>query len=236
MRQLILDTETTGFDVANGHKIIEFAALEMVDRRLTGNYLHLYINPLRDIPLEASKIHGITIDKLVDKPSFENVALQIIDFIRDSELIIHNAKFDLSFLDYEFRLCNYQNTSSYVVNIIDTLQLARNKYPGAKNSLDALCDRFKLNRDNRQYHGALIDCNLLSDVFLHLTKHQYTLLEDEEDNTPYQKLNIDSRLYRLKNLSVLDVDLVLHNNIINDIHQLTNGKCIWFNKSLDNET
>jgi DNA polymerase-3 subunit epsilon len=232
MRQLILDTETTGFDPKDGHKIIEFAALEMVDRKLTGNYLHLYINPLRDIPREATKVHGITNDKLEGKPSFELIANKIIDFISDSELIIHNAKFDLSFLDYEFKLCNYQNTNSYVKNVIDTLQIARNKYPGAKNSLDALCDRFKINRTNRDYHGALIDCNLLADVYIYLTREQYNLLEDNKNNEVYSELVINPQLYNLKSVVVKDSDLKLHANILQDINRVSNGKCMW---SLDNE-
>ncbi len=235
MRQLILDTETTGFDPKDGHRIIEFAALEMIDRKLTGNYLHLYINPLRDIPIEATNVHGITNEKVCNEPSFDQVVGQIVDFIRDSDLIIHNAKFDINFLDYEFKMNNYQDTNNYVNNVIDTLQIARNKFPGSKNSLDALCDRFKINRANRTYHGALIDCELLYDVYLNLTRQQYTLLENESSNHIYQGLNINLSQYNLQNINIEDEDLQLHKKIIGDIHNLSNGKCIWYNHDVELE-
>lgn len=236
MRQLILDTETTGFDPKEGHRIIEFAALELIDRKLTGKYLHLYINPLRDIPTDATNIHGITNDKVCNEASFDQLAEKIVDFIRGSDLIIHNAKFDISFLDYEFKMYNYQETSNYVNNVIDTLQIARNKFPGGKNSLDALCDRFKINRTNRVYHGALIDCELLYDVYLNLTRQQYNLLENENINYIYQQLNVDLRQYNLQTINISDEDLKLHNKIIGDINNTSNGKCIWHENYLDVES
>ncbi|HMT02745.1 MAG TPA: DNA polymerase III subunit epsilon, partial [Burkholderiales bacterium] len=155
MRQLILDTETTGLYPEKGHRIIEFAALEMIDRKLTGNYLQLYINPEREIDADATKIHGIKNEDVIDKPVFAELVEQIIEYIKDAELIIHNAKFDLSFMDYQFKLHDYQPTQNYVKNIIDTLNMARQKFPGGKNSLDALCDKFNIDRSKRDYHGAL---------------------------------------------------------------------------------
>ena len=181
IRQLILDTETTGLDPARGHRIIEFAALEMINREITGNYLHLYINPECKIAEEATKIHGISDSDVADSPVFNDVAQSIIDYIKDSELIIHNAKFDLSFLDYQFKLSNFGNTSSYISGVVDTLAIARQKFPGSKNSLDALCDRFKVDRSIRDFHGALIDCRLLSEVYLMLTREQISLLPNEND-------------------------------------------------------
>jgi DNA polymerase-3 subunit epsilon len=181
MRQLILDTETTGLDPTYGHRIIELAMLEMVDRTLTGNKFHLYFNPQRDIPTEATAVHGIALSDLHDAPLFEDKIDEIIAFIRDAELIIHNAKFDLKFLNHHFQIANYNMIENYSANVIDSLTIARRKFMGAKNNLDALCDRFKVNRSNRDYHGALIDCELLAQVYLHLTKEQIQLIDSESD-------------------------------------------------------
>ena len=175
MRQLILDTETTGLDPKSGHKIIEFAALEMIDRKLTGDYLHLYINPQREIDIGASRVHGIYTNDVKDKPNFKEVINEILAYIKDAELIIHNAKFDIGFLDYQFSELNRGIASDYTTNVIDTLSIARKKFPGAKNNLDALCDRFRIDRADRGFHGALIDCRLLSDIYLHLTREQIVL-------------------------------------------------------------
>lgn len=179
MRQIILDIETTGLDVNKGDRIIEFAAIEVIDRKLSGRQLHLYINPERDVSDESYKIHGISNQDLINKPIFKDVALEIIAFIRDSELIIHNAKFDIGFIDYQLTQCNLGITKNYSVNIIDTLIIARNKFPNVKNSLDALCDRFSVDRTNRSLHGALIDCYLLYEVFINLTREQTSLFLNE---------------------------------------------------------
>ena len=176
MRQLILDTETTGLNPEDGHRIIEFAAMEMIDRKLTGKYLQMYINPNRAIDPGATRVHGITDSDVQDKPQFAEVAQQIIDYIQDAELIIHNAKFDLNFLDFQFKLHGLDATSSFISGVVDTLILARQKFPGSKNNLDALCDRFNVDRSNRDFHGALIDCRLLADVYLGLTREQISLL------------------------------------------------------------
>lgn len=172
MRQLLLDIETTGFSPNKGDRIIEFAAIEMIDNKLTGNHLHLYINPERSINEGASKVHGITDANVIDKPTFSKVIDQIAAYIKDADLIIHNAKFDLSFLNYQFNLEKYALIDSYVKNVIDTLVIARQKFPGTKNNLDALCDRFKVNRENRNYHGALIDCHLLAEVYWALNEEK----------------------------------------------------------------
>ncbi len=179
-RQLILDTETTGLDPNDGHRVIEFAALEVVNRKLTGVQLHLYINPERDIDAGATKVHGITNEQVKDKPVFANVAKEIIDFIQGSELIIHNAKFDIGFLDHHLQKEGHNKTSAYISGVVDTLTMARQKFPGGKNNLDALCDRFNISRSHRDFHGALIDCRLLLDVYLALTREQVSLLADDK--------------------------------------------------------
>ncbi len=209
-RQLIIDTETTGLDPKRGERIIEFAALEMVDRKLTGNSLHLYINPEKIISNEASKIHGIYNKDVINAPKFIDIVAQIIEFITDAELIIHNAKFDISFLDYQFIEHGYQPVQNYVKNVIDTLTIARQKYPGTKNSLDALCDRFNVDRSNRDYHGALIDCQLLSHVYLNLTIEQISLLPEKKTINDSNKINIAN----YKFLNTQHIDLVKNLKVV----------------------
>lgn len=201
MRQLILDTETTGLDPNYGHRVIELAMLEMIDRQLTGNKLHLYFNPQRDIPAEATAVHGISLSDLVEAPLFEDKIEEIIAFIQDAELIIHNAKFDLKFLNHHLQLANYSPIEKYSANVIDSLAMARRKFMGAKNNLDALCDRFKVNRSNRDYHGALIDCELLAQVYLHLTKEQIQLIDTEEEKTTRSFTQYSSSSERLAKIS-----------------------------------
>lgn len=182
-RQIILDTETTGLSPTGNHpdRLIEFAGLEMVNRQFTGNKLHLYIHPERDIPEEAIAVHGITLESLADKPVFAQVAEQIAHFITDAELIIHNAKFDIGFLDAEFARVGLPQTHSLCSKVIDTLEMARERYPGQKNSLDALCSRLDVDRSRRVLHGALIDCELLGEVYLGLTRKQHSLVDEMED-------------------------------------------------------
>lgn len=187
VRQIILDTETTGFnesDKDNPDRMIEFAGLEMRHRHLTGKNLQLYIHPQRDIPEEAIAVHGITLDKLSDSPTFDQVAQQIFDFIKGAELIIHNAQFDVRFLNAEFARVGLPNVESICPSIIDTLAMAREQYPGQKNTLDALCTRLEIDRSRRVYHGALIDCELLSEVYLAMTRQQESFIEEMEAYDP----------------------------------------------------
>lgn len=187
-RQIILDTETTGLYPNRGDRLIEFAGLEMIDRRLTGRALHLYIHPQRDIPEEASRIHGITLDQLEDAPTFDQVSQQIADFIQGAELIIHNAPFDVGFLDMEFKRIGLSATEQIAAEITDTLVMAKERYPGQKNSLDALCTRLNVDRSRRVFHGALIDCELLAEVYLGMTRSQFSLIDqlDETEDSPTQ--------------------------------------------------
>lgn len=232
MRQLILDTETTGLDPVKGHKIIEFAALEMIDRQLTGSSLHLYINPEREIDEGASRIHGITDKDVRGKPVFDAVAPQIIDFIKDSELIIHNAKFDIGFLDFQLKQVKLGLVAEYVAGVIDTLMLARRKFPGGRNSLDALCDRFKVDRSVRDYHGALIDCKLLADVYLNLTREQISLLEDErlaKQQNKFKFKKIKTLTQEVKIVMATPEEEHLHQKYLAELDKLSKGNCEWFN-------
>ena len=235
IRQLILDTETTGLKVEDGHRIIEFAALEMYDRKLTGNKLHLYINPEREIDFGATKIHGITNDQVADKPTFAEVFEEIKEFIKGSELIIHNAKFDMGFLNYQFNLVEKGKTAdSYINSVIDTLTMARQKFPGGKNNLDALCDRFKVDRAARDYHGALIDCRLLADVYLNLTREQINLLEQPTTTkNQYKFSKIDTTKLDLQVISSTPEEDQLHLAYLEELNKSSKGNSPWFNKKTD---
>jgi DNA polymerase III subunit epsilon len=178
MRQIVLDTETTGLDPRQGHRIIEVAALEVVDRRPTGRHVHFYLNPDREIDAGATEVHGMTWDDLREKPRFRDVAADLCDFLRDAEWVIHNAPFDLAFLDMEFGLCDLPPCERLHLRVVDTLALAREQFPGKRNSLDALCERFGVDNAERTLHGALLDTRLLADVYLAMTRGQESLTID----------------------------------------------------------
>jgi DNA polymerase III subunit epsilon len=178
MRQLIIDTETTGLDPKQGHRVIEFAALELVDRRPTGRTLHLHLDPERDIEMGATEVHGKTWDDLKGKPKFRDLAHQIVEFARDAEWIIHNAPFDVAFLDREFEYCNLPGCVAMYGSLIDTLAMARDAFPGKRNNLDALCERFGVSNAHRTLHGALLDAQLLAEVYLAMTRGQESLTID----------------------------------------------------------
>ncbi|KZN32714.1 DNA polymerase III subunit epsilon [Pseudoalteromonas luteoviolacea CPMOR-2] len=175
-RQIILDTETTGIDPKAGHRIIEIGCVELVNRRLTGNNFHVYINPQRDIEEEAIDVHGITNEFLRGKPFFHQVAQEFLDYIEGAELVIHNAPFDVGFMDHEFAMLNQGfPATDDVCDVLDTLVMARNLHPGQKNSLDALCRRYDIDNSKRTLHGALLDSEILSDVYLAMTGGQKKL-------------------------------------------------------------
>jgi len=178
MRQLILDTETTGLNARTGDRIIEIGCVELINRRLTGNNLHLYVNPERDSDPGALAVHGLTTEFLSDKPKFAEIAAQLRDFIADAELIIHNAPFDVGFLDMEFSLLGLPKVSETCAGVIDSLAQAKQMFPGKRNSLDALCDRFGISNAHRTLHGALLDSELLAEVYLAMTRGQESLVID----------------------------------------------------------
>ncbi len=182
MRQIILDTETTGLETSQGHKVIEIGAIEMDSRRKTGNTLHFYLNPEREIDEAAAEVHGITAEQLADKPCFREKADELLEFLKGAELIIHNAPFDVGFLNHEFREAGYggQVIEDYC-QVLDTLVLARRLNPGQKNNLDALCRRYGVDNSQRVVHGALLDAEILADVYLKMTGGQTTLLSESEN-------------------------------------------------------
>lgn len=178
MRQLVLDTETTGLAVEQDHRIIEIGVIELVNRRATDNYFHRYVNPDRPIDEGAVQVHGITNEKLADKPRFAQIAAELWDWLGGDELIIHNAPFDVGFLDAEFRRCGVGRPLAEACKITDTVTMARRMHPGQKASLDALCRRYNVDNSHRELHGALLDARLLADVYLAMTGGQSTLVLD----------------------------------------------------------
>jgi DNA polymerase III subunit epsilon len=177
-RQVILDTETTGLHPDEGHRIIEIGCVEIVNRRITGNRFHCYLNPERASDADALKVHGLDDDFLSDQPLFEAVAQQLLDFVREAQIIIHNAPFDVGFLDAELRRVGLPPFPQHVEEVIDSLALAKSQFPGKRNSLDALCQRFAIDNSHRTLHGALLDAELLADVYLALTRGQDSLVID----------------------------------------------------------
>lgn len=176
MRQIILDTETTGLDLQSGNRIIEIGCVELIDRKFTGNEFHTFLNPERAIEPGAFKVHGVSIDSLSDKPVFKDIYEDFLAFIKDAEILIHNADFDVSFLNNELKLSNIQTTlDEHVSNIVDTLSLARQLHPGQRNSLDVLTDRYNILGYDRSYHGALLDSKILGEVYLMMTGGQTKL-------------------------------------------------------------
>lgn len=188
-RQIVLDTETTGLDPAIGHRVIEIGGVEIVNRRLTGRHVHYYLQPDRAIDAEAQKVHGISSDFLTDKPRFADVAEELLEFIRAAELVIHNAPFDVGFLDHELRRWGgVDSPVRELCGVLDTLELARRRHPGQRNSLDALCKRYNIDNSRRELHGALLDAEILAEVYLAMTREQGALLLDgtAPDHPPVQ--------------------------------------------------
>ncbi len=180
MRQIILDTETTGLEADLGHRIIEIAGVELVNRRFTGNNFHRYVNPGRDSDAAALEIHGLTTEFLSDKPKFADVAAELLDFIKGAELVIHNSAFDVAFLNRELDLADLKPVTDYCSGVVDTLRMARELHPGKRNGLDALCERYQIDNSARTLHGALVDARLLSEVYLAMTRGQESLMMEVE--------------------------------------------------------
>ncbi|MFP5418603.1 MAG: DNA polymerase III subunit epsilon [Gammaproteobacteria bacterium] len=227
MRQIILDTETTGLDPNSGHRIIEIAAVEMVNRRLTGNHFHRYVNPDRDIDAGAMQVHGITPEFLQDKPRFADIADEFVDFIRDAELVIHNAPFDVGFLDMELRLLDRPQLSHWCGGVTDTLAMAKALHPGQRNNLDALCKRYGVDNTARTLHGALVDCELLAAVYLALTRGQDSLsIGLEAQAHPSDRSGSHARPKPLV-VPASEAERALHEALLDAIARESKGSCLW---------
>jgi DNA polymerase-3 subunit epsilon len=228
-RQIVLDTETTGLSAENGDRVIELGCVELFNRKLTGNDLHIYFNPERESHEDALKVHGLTTDFLRDKPKFAMLATDIVDYLRDAELIIHNAAFDVGFLNKEFELAGLPALRSFIGEITDTLAMAKAVYPGKRNSLDALCDRFGVDRSNRTFHGAKLDAQLLADVYINLTRGQDALLIDVVSNEPAQGavVAIDLRGFDLPVLVAAEHELAAHDELLRQLDKSSNGRTLF---------
>ena len=227
-RQIVLDTETSGLEVVLGHRIIEIGAVEIVNRRLTGNRFHRYINPDREIELGALEVHGLSAEFLQDKPRFHEVAGEFLEFVRGAELIIHNAPFDVGFLDHELRLLDRQPIAQHCPEITDTLRLARDLHPGKRNGLDALCERYQVDNSARTLHGALLDAELLAEVYLAMTRGQETLLMDL---IPAARgagaMEVDLSTFELVVVSATQDELAAHWQQLDAIDKASKGTCLW---------
>lgn len=230
MRQIFLDTETTGLSADNGDRIIEIGCVEMVNRKLTGNNRHIYVNPGRDSHEEALKVHGITTEFLKDKPKFEEIADDLLAYLTGAEVIIHNAPFDLGFLDMEFGKLGHPKVREIVASVTDTLVMAKELYPGKRNSLDALCDRLEVDNSGRTLHGALLDAELLADVFINLTRGQDVLLMDDSSANEASGNGaplMDLRVFNLPVLSANEQELAAHETVLKQIDKDSKGKTVW---------
>jgi DNA polymerase-3 subunit epsilon len=228
MRQIILDTETTGLDANLGHRIIEVAAVEMINRRLTGNHFHQYLNPQREIDPGAQQVHGISLEFLQDKPFFRDIAQDFIEFISGAELIIHNAPFDIGFLNMELKLIGLEPVVKYSPDVIDTLKMAKDLHPGQKNNLDALCRRYFVDNASRTLHGALLDTELLAEVYLAMTRGQNSLMIESTDaGDNHADLGGDFVLHDLMVLAATPDEMEAHRAYLDEIDKASKGACLW---------
>lgn len=236
MRQVVLDTETTGLDPKQGHRIIEIGCVELLDRKLTGRHYQCYINPEREVDAGAMEVHGISNQFLADKPKFTQIAADFLNFVNGAELIIHNAPFDIGFIDYELSLLvdssirNIEQTCS----VLDSLVLARAKHPGQRNSLDALCKRYDVDNTQRDLHGALLDSEILADVYLAMTSGQSSFQLREEDGneggTQNEIRRVSSNRPALKVVRPTPEEQNAHDIRLNEIDEESKGNCLWLHQ------
>jgi DNA polymerase-3 subunit epsilon len=234
VRQIVLDTETTGLDASQGHRIIEIGCVELINRKLTGNHYHQYINPHREIDQGAIEVHGITSDFLADKPAFEVIAAAFIDFVQGAELVIHNAPFDIGFLNAELqRVSGADMRVEDLCSVTDTLVMARAKHPGQRNSLDALCQRYTVDNSQRDLHGALLDAEILADVYLAMTGGQTTLqLSDSGAASDGQKqaeqiIRLPDNRAALPVIKASPEELAAHEAQLQSIAAASGGRVVW---------
>lgn len=234
MRQVVLDTETTGLEYREGHRIIEIGCVELIGRKLTGRHYHQYINPRREVEQQAIEVHGITNEFLADKPFFEQIAQEFLDFIKGAELVIHNAPFDVGFINHEFGLCDKSlGTVEQHCSVLDSLVLARKKHPGQRNTLDALCSRYGVDNSQRDLHGALLDSEILADVYLLMTGGQTALSLAEEEGSgeggasaaAVKRLAADRPM--LKVIRASAEELAAHEVRLDEVDKKSDGQCVW---------
>ncbi|MDP1675001.1 MAG: DNA polymerase III subunit epsilon [Burkholderiales bacterium] len=235
-RQFVLDTETTGLDPKLGHRVIEVAGVELVNRRLTGRHFHRYINPGRDSDEGALQVHGLTSEFLSDKPKFAEIADEFLEYVTGAELIIHNAPFDIGFLDSELGLARRKKLKVYCPDVIDTLRMARDLHPGKRNGLDALCDRYQIDNSARTLHGALLDAELLADVYLAMTRGQDSLMiEDDTVRTEVAVAGFNRDGLRLVVLRATSGEVAAHEAQLADIDKASGG-AVWTTMNADKGT
>ena len=229
MRQIVLDTETTGLDPKQGHRVIELAAIELCDRKVSERRFHRYINPEREIDAGAAEVHGLTLERLQNEPKFAEIAPALLEFIGGAELIIHNAPFDVGFLNKELELAGLPALASHCPSVIDTLKLAKELHPGKKNNLNALCDRYQIDNSHRTLHGALLDTELLAEVYLSMTRGQESLLGDGSDEEEEQAaaLSGDTPRLAVRVLFATEEELAQHAQQLADIGKASKGACLW---------
>jgi len=231
-RQIVLDTETTGLSPENGDRIIEIGCVELLNRKLSGNNLHFYINPERDIDEGALKVHGISNEFLRDKPKFAAIAGELLDYLRDAELIIHNAPFDIGFLNKELERLRLGRMSDHVAGVIDSLTMAKELFPGKRNSLDALCGRLEVDNSGRTLHGALLDAELLADVYINMTRGQNAFgLDDTTESShsvlPDDLADVELCTFKLPVLSANQAEIDAHERALLDLDKSTKGRTLW---------
>lgn len=231
MRQIFLDTETTGLEHKLGHRIIEIACVEMSNRRLTNHHFHRYLNPEREIDAGAQAVHGISREFLQDKPHFADIAAEFLDFVRGAELIIHNAAFDIGFLNAELGLLDMAPVNTVCHAVCDTLRMAKELHPG-KNNLNALCERYGVDNSRRTLHGALLDAEILAEVYVAMTRGQESLIMDIDDNTTAQldvtgQIHANGHRKTQRILRASDAELAEHAQLLTSIEKESKGKCLW---------
>jgi DNA polymerase III subunit epsilon len=227
-RQIVLDTETTGLNARLGDRVIEIGCVEVVNRRITERHFHIYVNPERDIEDGAAKVHGLTREFLSDKPRFAEIARDFLKYIGGAELVIHNAAFDVEFLDAELGLAKLENLATHVSGVVDTLAIARELHPGKRNSLDALCERYGVDNSKRTLHGALLDARLLAEAYLAMTRGQESLIV-EEDDAPRDADGAPARLdtSELVVLRATPEELAIHEKLLDGIEKEAKDGTIW---------
>ena len=235
-RQIVLDTETTGLDFKLGHRVIEIGCVELAGRKLSGRRFHRYLNPERAIEAGAQAVHGLTNEFLQDKPRFAEIAAEFQDFVRGADLVIHNAAFDLGFLNNELEMLSVETLGTVCGEVIDTLLMAREMRPGRKNSLDALCTEYAIDNSGRQLHGALLDAELLAEVYLALTRGQENLIMDL-DIVPdaATQLRLSAERPPLLVVYASAEELVEHQRVLAEIAKESKGKCLWLSAALSGQ-